>query len=277
VKKVLIPVLVFLAVICLGVTACPGIGYIVGTGPVANQTFDLTDFKNIQVSNAFGYEITHSDNFSVTVSAHENIFSHLDIKQTGDTLIIRMKPGSYTNSETRAIITLPDLTGLNVSGASRGSAKGFKSTSQLDINLSGSSQLDLAVEAGKTRIKISGASKMTSVLTAGNTDLEISGASNLTGSLTSQDIRVNLSGASRCEINGSAAGGNIEISGASRFTATSFKMENATINASGASTAHIYCDGTLNIEASGASTVKYSGSPQIKGLDVTGASHVSSE
>ena len=151
-----------------------------------------------------------------------------------------MKPGSYTNSETRAVIGMPDLSSLDVSGASRGSAKGFKSGNSLTITSSGASQTEIDIEAGSTHVEVSGASKFT-------------------GSLIAQDYRFNISGASTCEISGSAAQGNIEVSGASRFNSPNFKMQDTTVSVSGASTAKIFTSGTLNIEASGASTVTYSG------------------
>lgn len=275
-KKFLIPVLILMGLISLTVTAC-GIGYIVGSGPVVDQTYDFTSFKNIEISNAFNFEITHSEGYGLTISAHQNLFSHLDIKMEGSTLIVRMKPGSYTNSEIKAAVSLPELSSLSVSGASRGSARGFTSGNTLNITLSGSSQLDLDVEAGKTIVDISGASRLTGALVTGNVNLKISGSSKLSGSLTAQDVGFSISGASQCEISGSAGSGDIGISGASRLTAPSFKMQDCAVNVSGASNARIFATGTLDIEASGASTVKYSGGARIKGLDVTGASHVSSE
>jgi hypothetical protein len=277
VNKFLIPVLVLLGVFCLGLTACPGIGYVVGTGPTVNQSYDLKDFKNIEISNAFGFEISRSDSYSVTISAHENLFDHLDIKKSGETLIVRMQPGSYTNSETRATISLPELSALSVSGASRGSAMGFKSSAVLAIALSGASQLDLNLEAGRTRLEASGASKVTGTLTAQETLIDISGASKLTGSLTAQNTDLKLSGASQCELSGSSPINKIGVSGASHFSAPDFKMQDCSINVSGASNARILAAGTLNIEASGASTLKYSGEPRINGLNVTGASQVGRE
>ena len=83
-KKYLIPILV-LSILCLGVTSCRAFGYVEGTGPVVSQTYDFTDFKNVEISNAFGFDITRSENYSVTISAHQNLFNHMDIKKSGDT------------------------------------------------------------------------------------------------------------------------------------------------------------------------------------------------
>ncbi len=257
-NKLCIPMVVLAAVVCLTLTACPGIGYVAGTGPVINQTYDFTDFKNIEISSAFGFDISRADSYSLTITAHENLFSYMDIQKTGNTLIIRMKRGNYTNPKTRAAISLPELNSLTITGASQGSARGFMSKNSLQITASGASLLEIEIDAGRTSVEVSGASK-------------------LTGSLTAQDTRFNISGASRCDLTGSSVFGDIKVSGASQFTSQTFKMQDGAVNVSGASSAKLFTSGTLEIEASGASSVIFGGKPTIKGLNVSGASRVSSE
>jgi hypothetical protein len=256
--RYLIPLGLLLVVTCLLFTSCSAIGYIAGTGPIVNQAYEFSDFKNVEISNAFGFDISRADEYSLTISAHENLFQHLDIKKSGDTLIIRMKTGSYTNSETKAIITLPNLSTLKISGACRGTLHGFKANDDFDLVISGASQLEINSDAGLTHVDISGASK-------------------INGILNTSETKVKVSGASQCDLSGSAQKGDLEISGASHFNSVDFRMQDCIVNTSGASTAKISASGTLKIVASGASTVKYSGSPTIKGLDVSGASHVNGE
>jgi hypothetical protein len=47
-----------------------------------------------------------------------------------------------------AAVTMPELTGVELSGASRGTVTGFRSTQALDVDLSGSSSLRGNNEAG---------------------------------------------------------------------------------------------------------------------------------
>ena len=222
------------------------------------QTYDYENFTGVEISNAFEFEITRADHFSVSVSTRENIVDRLDVVLSGKNLIVRLKPGSYNNVNTKAVITMPALSRLIVSGASRGNASGFESSDRLEIRVSGASQLDLDIVAGKL-------------------NMSASGASVIAGNLSSQDTEITLSGASRCELHGSAASTVIEASGASRFTAPEFHMQNTDIHVSGASKAVIFTEGDLNIEASGASSVTYLGDPDIKSLDVSGASSVQAQ
>jgi hypothetical protein len=254
-NKWLIPMVLVAAILCTGLTAC---SIVVGTGPVTDKTYDLSGFQNIEISSAINYDITRSPNYRVNVSAHENLFQYLDVKTSSNILIVRMKPDSHTNSDIHVTISLPELDSITISGASKGSLSGFESNQPLDIEVSGASQLDLEASAGRTRMVVSGASKVK-------------------GTLTAQDFRLNLSGASRCELEGRATAGDITVSGASNLFCLDFKTQGCRIGASGASTGRIYCSGNLDIEASGASTVIYSGDPDIKSLNVSGASKVESK
>lgn len=256
-KKITLAIiaLISLALISLPLAGCEGVVYITGTGVIVEKEFDYKDFDSIEVSNAFQFEITQSSSYSIVVTTHENIVQHLDIHQSGNTLIIRLKPGSFTHTSPKATITLPELNKLSVSGASRGSAKGFESSHNLKMEVSGASQLEAGMIAGAAEIDISGASK-------------------LTGTLKTRDTRITISGASRCEINGSAGTTDIEVSGASQMNSPDFQMQNTDANISGASQATISTSGTLNVEVSGASTLNYSGNPILGKVNVTGASNI---
>jgi hypothetical protein len=260
-KKFLIPVVVLLclSIIALPLAACTNFPhYIIGTGNIISKQYDYKDFTNVEIGNAFQFEISQADFFSVTVSTHENIVDYLNISQSGKTLYVRLKPGSYTSADGKATIKMPILTKLDVSGASRGAAKGFKSTNNLELTASGASQLEMDLETGIT-------------------DIDISGASKVTGNLKAQDTRMTISGASRAELTGSTGQANIEVSGASHFDSPNMQLQNANVDVSGASRAEINTSGTLSVNASGASNLDYSGKPTMGKINVTGASHINSK
>jgi len=248
-----------LAILTLPLAGCYFLPtYTIGVGNVVDKQYDFKDFTNVEIGNAFQYEINRADSFSVTVSTHENIAEHLNISKPDKTLYIRLKPGSYTNADGKAIINMPELAKLEVSGASRGSAKGFKSTNNLGLTVSGSSQLEMDLEAGAT-------------------SLNISGASRVTGNLKAQDTLLVISGASRCELTGLTAQADLNVSGASTIDSPNLLLQSANVNVSGASRATINTNGNLSIDASGASTVNYLGKPVLSKINVTGASHINSK
>jgi hypothetical protein len=256
-KKIIFLVVALMGLISLLAIGSSCVGRIVGSGRIITKDYNFTNFTEVDISSFFKYEINRSDSFGIKASTYENIIDHLDITQSGKTLLVRFKPGVF-NTDTNITITMPELSKLVVSGASRGSAKGFQSSNQYDLEVSGASQLEMDVEAGNTKVNVSGASKVTGNLRAGET-------------------RIVVSGASGCDISGSAGLTTVEVSGASHFDSLNFHMQNANINVSGASHAAIYTSGTLNLDVTGASTLDYSGNPILSKVNVSGASKLNSK
>ena len=291
-KKLLIICLTLLAVsTMLLLTGCSAIFHTSGTGQIVEKTYDFKDFTNVEISNAYQYEITQSDNYSVVVSTPESLVDHLDIHISGNTLYIGMKFVLFSSSNLKITITMPQLINLSVTGACDGTATGFDSNSNLEIYLSGASRLDANFKAGITKLDIYGDSRITGNLTAADTEIILSGASDLNmtmqtgnmvitasgssdirGSLQAADCQFNLSGASTCNISGAAGKTIIAASGASDFISSGFTVQTADVKLTGASDASIRVNGTMNVDISGASTLNYSGNPTIGKIDISGAS-----
>jgi hypothetical protein len=249
-KKVLS--LVILAVLAtLLLTGCS----LVGSGPIVDKSYDISDFREIEISHDFKYDITQSGTYSVNASIHENLVDHLDIYKSGQVLQVKLKPGNIANSDARIKITLPQLERLQVSGAAKGNVNGFKSSQNLDLELSGASQCEINIEAGRTRI-------------------DISGASRANGKIKTAETRITVTGASNCEFNGTAGDTRLELSGASHANLRDFIIENAGADISGASGADINTSGTLDLSLSGASTLNYYGNPKLGKIDISGASQM---
>ena len=105
---------------------------IVGSGVPAVKTWDIADFKRIEIKSTFRAEITKGSTFKVTTTADDNVLPHIRVVKEGPTLKISLASGSYElKSRPKAEITLPALVGLDVSGASKATLKGFQSENEL--------------------------------------------------------------------------------------------------------------------------------------------------
>ena len=135
----------------------------------------------------------------------------------------------------RALVTVPQLRGLTVSGASHGTVSDLSSTEGFDLT--------------------------------------VSGASGVTGNVAAGDIGFDVSGASTVQLEGSADNMSAIVSGASTVNLDDLTVNNANVNISGASTVIINLSGRLDANVSGASTLLYIGDHPIMGtIDVSGAS-----
>jgi len=241
------------AVICTVLSLRGWPGSLVGSGNLETEEYAFTDFSRIEISSAFEFEIEQSSSYSINITADDNVMEYIRVSKDGQTLKIGLRTGLRIGSITlsigpgifpipgsvtlRASVTMPQLNGLTVSGASRGTVSGFSSTEDLDIT-------------------VSGASSVTGDIIAGNVDFGISGASTI-------------------QLGGSANDIDANVSGASRLNLDDFTVNNADVNFSGASSGTVNLSGRLDANLSGASTLWYIGEPTSTDINTSGASTVS--
>ena len=106
----------------------------------------------------------------------------------------------------------------------------------------------------------------------------VSGACHVqVGGISGTDFRADLSGASTVVLEGECQKLTAGISGASTLNAKSLNAKTASIQASGASNAHVLVTESITGNASGASTVRYTGDPAHASVSTSGASSAKAE
>ena len=237
-------------------TGCIRVDMSEKNGPITSQGYDYADFTGIEIGSSFNLEVTPAASYNVTITAGKNILEHIRVAKTGSILKITIEGWSFNwwwQHNPKVTVTMPVLTALYLSGASQGSALGFKSAEDFNLKLSGASRLDMDMTTGYFTSELSGASSINGRLTATGSDIDISGAShmNLTGS--GGDIKLHSSGASSVDF-------------------VYFTVNNADFELTGASHASLDVRGRLDVTLSGASNMKYLGNPTLGKVDVSGAS-----
>jgi hypothetical protein len=212
------------------------------SGTVVTETPALADFERVEASHTFDVTVTQGDSFAVTLRMDENVQKYVEVRVSGDTLVLTLKDrdGGYSfkgNVTLEAIVTMPALRGIALSGASKGAVSGFDSDAALDVRLSGASRLNGDIAAGTV-------------------DVDASGASHLTLDGTAESLVLDVSGASAAALYGFTVSGDADV------------------EVSGASHAEVLVNGTLNAEASGASEVLYRGDAALGDVAESGASTV---
>jgi hypothetical protein len=224
------------------------------SGSAVTKEYDFTGFTGIEVGYAFKVDITPSDNYSITITINEKIADRLNVSKSGDILKIGFKDTFFNfHSRPRAVITLPDLQYLDLSGAAEGNVKGFRSSHDFDLHLSGASSLDIDMETGGFEAEISGGSRASGYLKTASSNIELSGASRITLTGSGGDIKLDVSGASTADLQNYAVG-------------------NADIELSGAGQADMDISGRLNADLSGASRLEYGGKPTLGSIEISGGS-----
>ncbi len=239
-KHSILVLLVLGALLAACTVPIPMINNLRGSGNTVTETYDFSDFDKVVISHAFEADITAADSYRVEVTVDDNLVEHLRVEQEGDTVTIGFAPNLVVTNTTQEVrITLPRLVDLEASGASRVDVSGFKTSDDVRVNVSGASTARGDMETGDLNADVSGASTLA---------LEGSG----------KNLRVNASGASTADLD-------------------NFAVNDASVEASGASRANVNVSGTLDANASGASSIRYSGDPKLGNIDESGASSVKSQ
>ena len=191
----------------------PGIGGVTGSGTPVTETPSITGFTSVSAAMGFNVEITESSTFSVRVTVDDNVVDRLRVTKEGDTLSITLDPGIYTSMTLRAVVTMPLIEGLELSGGSRGFIRGFVGLTSLDLELSGGSHVDAEGSAIDLTVDASGGSTLDlENFPVHDADVVFSGGSSGTISLDG-NLAADASGGSRLWYIGSPTLGDIDTSG----------------------------------------------------------------
>ncbi len=204
---------------------------------------ELGAFKEIEVGSTFTVEINKGNTYTVELeSDSEDLEKVITTVKNGE-LIIKMSGNDWWSqskkrSNIKLYITTPELVGLEASGNTQVKVLDVFQVADFDLDLSGASQVSIELECSGT-------------------------------------LEIESSGATTLNLKGKAGSGDVEASGASNIKADDFNFINLDLDLSGASMASVGVSDTLNVEASGAATVKYSGNPKSIDINSSGASKVS--
>lgn len=235
------------------------------TGAIAQENITISRFQGekitgIEVHGAFKVTAKQGESTGASVSIPSRLERQLRFTLKNGILTIGFD-GKFKgkNKETfTAEVTLSTLENVEISGASSLHLKGEITTNHLVAEIIGASSMTSSAPirvTQKAAIALTGASKMSGELTASAVAFEISGASKLT-------------------LSGKSTTASVEVVGASKADLANFTVDNATIEAAGTSHINIHVLQELSAEATGVSSITYSGDPKIIKLEATGVSKI---
>lgn len=199
----------------------------------ANTDYDrvlrFDGFSSIEIANALTVNISYDEEYSVTILGKDYVLEKLSAEQDGGQLSIEYADDKLLDripddDRIEVNITTPTLTGLEAHGASKVYVEGFNSEG-IDLVLSGASFVSLSVDIN--------------------------------------EVNIDLSGASELELSGTGTELTADLSGASYLNAYSYEVQNAKVDAHGASSAKIYATQIIEIDEKLASDVRYRGNAKV--------------
>ncbi len=244
-KKLLLSLLVLSLVII-------GIRPLIAARPEFNKSFtstgivienrDLSGFSKIEASGAFQIRIIKSTSYGVKVEADDEVIKNIITEVSGGKLIIKMqnKDKSDYNSHRKVLnitVQTPSLTALTCSGAVEVSSDDIFDAEKFELKTSGASEVKLGINAKLLISKFSGASEV--------------------------------------KLKGKVDTHALEMTGASELEALDLEASKYAIQSKGASDCKIFVKEELAVSGSGASSIKYKGSPSKVTKTTRGATNIS--
>ena len=209
-----------------------------GNGNVTTQTRSAGEFNSIDVSGNIDVYVRQDSTSSIKVEADENLQQYIETIDDGNVLRIKTEEGYNLRSSRQIKVYVSSATfkKFGASGACNVfSESNITSNSNIDINLSGSCDATLDLNAPK--------------------------------------ISADISGACTVKLKGQTKDFNVDGSGSTDIKCYDLLAENVDLDISGAGDAEVYASVKLTGDISGAASVKYKGSAQTD-IHTSGATSV---
>lgn len=233
------------------------------SGDPVTESFNVEgNYSRLCVEDAFNVHVSDTASL-VYVTVGENIMPEVVVKQEDGKLTIRLKRSLHFHTGEMNVIMPRNqaLTSVRLSGASEYHTPFVVTGQKVELDLSGASDFVGDVEAETVVMDLSGASSVKSDVSASSLDLDMSGASDAFLAGTTGLLKLDLSGASTLKKR--VVGGKYALS-----------CERCEGSLSGASDAFIHCEGSIEVDLSGASDLRYTGDANTTGSRTSGSSHL---
>jgi len=185
----------------------------------------LTPFDEIEISGPVKLILKQDSSFKLTVSADSNILEKIKTTASGETLKINLDPMDYCGSDSIIVHAgIGALTKIKAEGASRVFSESALHVGDVELNLSGATELNLNLYAGKLTTK--------------------------------------SDGATRLHLSGQAGIHKLNSKGMLELNAFDFVVGQYDLNIEGTGKSNINVLNDLNVKTSGASSIYYKGSPK---------------
>lgn len=172
-------------------------------GPLqyGERTFTVEDFNRLEMGSAFTIIVRQGATFSVEATGDVRNLDDLVVFRNGSTLVAYYDRHANRRHTTTLHITMPDLAGANFSGASVSDVQGFEREEEFELILSGASVSKVYPGFSDVKLNVSGASKLDLLGTGNLLHATVSGASELKAqNFPTEDAWLDVSGASTARV-----------------------------------------------------------------------------
>ncbi len=215
-------------------SSCSGFDCIEASGNQISQDRNVGAFTRVETSGSMKIILKQGPGNNVKITADDNILKEIETYVRGNKLTIDLEQSFCNAGPITVYVTSNNYEGVEASGAVEILSDGNLKLNDFELDLSGSSKVDLDLNAA--------------------------------------NVKTSSSGASEIFLKGQAGSHELDLSGSTSVEALDFVVGRYRIESSGASNSRINVLNELNLSSSGSSDVEYRGSPSNIKNDESGAS-----
>lgn len=237
-KNYTFSVMLVLASMAISLQACVfDVNAIRGDGNITTEKMDLSSFDGLHVSGMFEVFLVEGNSPHISIETDENLQEYVIAEVRNNILTLRMKENNrYDPTRLDVYVTTNSLSELKLSGATSVSSDHTLSAANLTISISGAGDMNLKVDAER--------------------------------------LKTHVSGAGNVRISGNAQDHQIRISGVASINCLNLETLDTDVSISGAGSAKVNATQKINASVSGVGSIEYSGNPQSKNLNTSGAGSI---
>lgn len=248
-------------------------------GEILEKECSLSNFKTLHASCGFEVFLSMGDTESVIVEAPENLHPYIETIVTNGHLVLRIKDDYCFNirntaDRPRIYVSALSMESIEASGGSDCKLRNDLKGETFSLALSGGSDFYGNVEAKKIETNLSGGSRFEGNVNAEHLVNVMSGGSTMKMTVKTVKMEDILSGGSVNKPSGVAENYSMDASGGSEVEGFDLFTENVNADLSGSSRLEITVNKTLNVSASGGSTVYYKGNAAVQTNNLSGGASI---
>ncbi len=206
-----------------------------GDGNVVSETIDIDGFTGVHASAGIDVVLTQGD-YSVEVVADENLHEYITVEREGKMLRIGSERNIYRAKSKVVNVSLPELTNVRISSAGDVEATNDFSCDELDIEISSAGDLNMGVEA--------------------------------------KAVFISISSSGDCDIWGRTERLDARLSSAGDLNASDLEADYVSVKVSSAGDARVWANEEIEMSASSAGNIYYSGDAKVLKSNTTSAGSI---
>jgi len=170
---------------------------VVGNGNVTTKTVNTSNYDAIKGVGSMDLHLQKGTEGNITVTTDDNLHQYIVVEVKDNTLVVRTKKKTYLKTNKGIHVTVPyqDISKIALVGSGDIDCKDTVKAKNLDVSVTGSGDVVLAVETNTLEAKVTGSGDMKLSGTTRDLGVTIAGSGDFKGfELSSQNTEATVSG-----------------------------------------------------------------------------------